>query len=229
MAVTLDVKFEKGGDVSSPSPFSFVSNAGTVAGTVSVGATHLFAVAQFDTAISSVGTVSVTWDQGGTNQAMTQITSSNDSGTNLSVFLFGLANPTSGAKTIQMTWTGSAESKYLGAVSVFGSSSWSDATTNTGNGTTTTITVPNVGANDMAINGRGDLNSSGPTWTVTTGTIDWEDHHFNTNSGQAHNSGSGTVAWNIGGSGVNWIMVGVRAVASAADSAHLLGCTGAGA
>jgi hypothetical protein len=52
--------------------------------------------------------VSVTWDSGGTNQAMTQIVSGNN-GSNGEAQLWGLVAPTSGNKTLAVSWTGNAE------------------------------------------------------------------------------------------------------------------------
>src|SRR5438552_310228 len=118
MAVALDTTFEKSA-ASQNSPFSYVSNAGTVAGAVGASATVLIAIFAINGSVANTGTVAVTWDQGGTNQAMTLI----GSGANVgiwSIYMFGLKSPTAGAKTIQVTYTGSSATVWLGAVSFTG-------------------------------------------------------------------------------------------------------------
>ncbi len=53
--------------------------------------------------------LTVTWDSGGTNQAMTQITGATASqGTVPTTVLFGLVNPVSGNKTLKASWTPTA-------------------------------------------------------------------------------------------------------------------------
>lgn len=51
--------------------------------------------------------VTMTWDSGGTNQAMTQIQSRND-GVNV-IFQFGLLNPAAGNLTLLISWTGATQ------------------------------------------------------------------------------------------------------------------------
>ena len=53
--------------------------------------------------------VSVHWDSTGTNQAMTQIVSGSDTSIDAEVQLWGLVAPTSGNKTLSVSWTGNAE------------------------------------------------------------------------------------------------------------------------
>ncbi len=52
---------------------------------------------------------SMTWDSGGTNQAMALITSALVSGSVAKLWLYGLVAPTSGAKTLSASWTGSSD------------------------------------------------------------------------------------------------------------------------
>ncbi len=51
--------------------------------------------------------LTVTWDNGGTNQACTLIGAINSGGINGRAVLYGLVAPTSGAKTLHVAWTGS--------------------------------------------------------------------------------------------------------------------------
>jgi hypothetical protein len=57
-----------------------------------------------NTAITSV---SVTWDNGGTNQAMTQVVTASNAGAE-NVWVFVLRSPTSGNKTALVSWTTAA-------------------------------------------------------------------------------------------------------------------------
>jgi hypothetical protein len=49
--------------------------------------------------------MTVHWDSGGTNQAMTLIGSVADAATSSKLYLWGLVNPTSGNKTLSASWT----------------------------------------------------------------------------------------------------------------------------
>ena len=55
--------------------------------------------------------LTVTWDSGGTNQTMTAVTGAivNDASNAATTVLYGLVNPTSGAKTLAVNWTTAVE------------------------------------------------------------------------------------------------------------------------
>ena len=53
--------------------------------------------------------LTATWDSAGTNQAMTSIKQYTATSTPMGVAIFGLINPTSGNKTLSVSWTGSKE------------------------------------------------------------------------------------------------------------------------
>ncbi len=69
--------------------------------TLGASATQLFVAVSYG---STVTITSVTWDQGGTNQAMTQIGTANSS--DFKTYLFGLMSPTTGTKTLQVVYSG---------------------------------------------------------------------------------------------------------------------------
>lgn len=70
--------------------------------TLAAGATALYV------SVSTLGTdtvSSVTWDQGGTNQAMTQIAAQVDTAAVSRVYLYKLLNPTTGTKTLRVVYS----------------------------------------------------------------------------------------------------------------------------
>jgi hypothetical protein len=85
--------------------------------------------------------VSVHWDSAGTNQAMTQIVSGSNIATNDEVQLWGLVAPTSGNKTLSVSWTGNAE-VFVTAVSFINVNQTGGATTFP-NSSATLVNTPN--------------------------------------------------------------------------------------
>lgn len=75
------------------------------------------------TSIGVPSPISVIWDSGGTNQAMTLVTSTQVSNTNSSTAcsIYGLIAPTSGNKNLVITWTGAgAPEGHAAAISFTG-------------------------------------------------------------------------------------------------------------
>lgn len=93
----------------------------------------------------SVTAISCTWDSGGTNQAASSITSIGNGAGGLSV-LFGLVAPTSGNKTLAVSWSGSSDCtcaaiSFTNANQTGGTTTFANAATNTGSSTGSTVTV----------------------------------------------------------------------------------------
>jgi hypothetical protein len=203
-AVSLDTKFEKGGN--SASPFSYVSNAGTVAGSVGANSNRcLIGYAGFRTITPT--SIAMTW----AGTSMTQIGTTLSDGTD-SIALFGLIAPATGAQTLSVSWTGGTSNPVvLGAVSLFNcdqTTGWQNNTSATGTGTSASITITTT-SGDMAIAGHVNNNATGTS--IATGTSDWTETAFNGNYAQAHNAASGAstaVAWTLGSS-VAWANIGV--------------------
>lgn len=171
----------------------------------------------------------VTWDSGGTNQAMTQITSNLNTRFNA---LYGLVNPTSGLKTLSIAWsngitgTQTGCASYAGASQAGGATTFYNSTTASGTGTAISVACPSIASGDMAMdNAEGDQGISTPTQTsiaIGSGGISF-------NEGLSRASGAGgsiTFGWTLGASAI-WtdICTGIKQVSSAL---HLLGTTGAG-
>jgi hypothetical protein len=145
--------------------------AATTPLTVAVGDTFLLFGVEEDT--STPGTVSAHWDTAGTNQAMTLIGSvqTNSAGaTPMSVALFGLVNPTSGAKNFSATFSsGGTTACYLLGVSFTGTSTVSVAAATLGfnaqniatSATATNTTSASIPSGDLAVAWWSDLNGAG--------------------------------------------------------------------
>lgn len=204
-AVTFDSAFEKG-SASQSSPFSFVSNAGTVAGTVGSNSNRILIGYVAFRSASPPTAVAMTWN----SVSMTQINSV-ESGL-FTILLFGLISPTTGNQTISCSWTGGTIQVVLGAISVYSadqSTGWSNANTNTGTSTSMTVAITTA-SGDMAVGGAMDNNSSSAT--ITAGTSDWNERAFDGNYQGAHNAASGSstnLSWTLGTSKA-WGVAGVR-------------------
>lgn len=214
MAVTFDAHFEKGSGTAS-SPFSYVSNAGTVAGSVGANSNRVLIVAVCFGFGSSAGSVTApTWS----GTSTTLITSA--STTNAQTFLYGLIAPATGAQTISVAWSGAASNIALGAVSLFNAdqtTGWHNSGTDTGTGTSASSTITSANG-DMAIASHCNDNASGTS--IGTGTSDWIETAFNGNYAEARNPASGastTIAWTLGSS-VAWANAKVDVIAFSGGS-----------
>lgn len=168
---------------------------------------------------------SVAWDSSGTNQAMTQIGSTQHNSTNNAyVALFGLVAPTSGNKTLKATWT-NIVSGYIDAIAFTGVDQTGGATTfynnnaATGSSAAPAVTITSA-SGDAAVDVTCGVvgNLSAPTQTQV----------FIDNStqpgGSSYNLGSASVSfgWTISGS-TAWVDFGVAIKAVAATGTVNLG------
>jgi hypothetical protein len=122
--------------------------------TITGGLTHSAMALVIFVENANVSGMSVTWDNGGTNQSMTQV------GTILhasdkQIFLFGLVAPTSGNKTAHLAWTGTAQvTVFAMSFSGVNQSSVASAFVNFNSGTFTgtslSLTITSA-ANDVAV------------------------------------------------------------------------------
>lgn len=213
MAATFDSTFEKGVAGGSSSPQSFVSNAGDVTGTVTANSDRaLIGYAAFDRAKVDVGTVTLTWDLGGTNQVMTEIISVDMSSPGC-VYLFGLKNPAAGNLTLQVAWTvSSGQTVTFGAISVYNVdqiTGWNNSGSDTGTGTSASSTVTTNSGDLVIVN---HINNNASSTTINQGTSAWVETDINENYAQGYKasaSGSEAVSWALGSS-VAWANVKVN-------------------
>lgn len=106
---------------------------------------------------------SVTWDFGGSAQAMTQIgtTQSDPTWTSRFVALFGLVDPASGNKTLRVVQTNSVATKhaaisFTGVDQAGGTTTFHDFTSASGTGVTLDITVPSAASEYIVVGTASD-------------------------------------------------------------------------
>jgi hypothetical protein len=164
------------------------------------------------------------WDSTGTPQTLTNIISAHETDSLAYAFLFGLAGPHTGNKTLALTWTNSIDytidaASFSGADQTGGATTFKNATSATGPSTPGTITVTSP-AGDMAV---ASFASNNATWsTASAGTLIFAD---NTNvSGAATylaGAGSTTMTVNQGGADI-WVAVGCDIAAFVAAATPVL-------
>jgi|SRR5215475_4275457 len=115
--------------------------------TISAGLTNSALIAHICFYEAPTTGVTVVWDPTGANQSLTQLGSVSAGGSFGQVELWGLVNPVAGNKVIRVTWTSAATRVFVcgtswsGVNQTGGATSFPNATTNTGSGTTTSVTV----------------------------------------------------------------------------------------
>lgn len=138
--------------------------------TVGSGSHRALAVLiNFDNAGMVVSAVSAVWDSGGTNQSMTQLVA----GLVEIPYIFGLAAPISGNKTLALSWSG-ASRIFVDAVSFINVDQTGGATSFPGaqvGSAVATLTVPSAAADMVICCGGGGT----PIGTLT-GTILYSDN-----------------------------------------------------
>lgn len=157
--------------------------------------------------------LTVTWDQGGTNQTMNQIVALNDLTANsCQSYLYGLLNPTSGNKTLRITWTGggtcvvdSMSFTNVNQSSIAAAFPWTG--TNTGNSTTATITL-NSGVNNICV-AMGDVQFNNTTFASHNGTLIFDNQNtFNDVSAEyMGGQASQTLTFGLGVTAFPWGMI----------------------
>ena len=210
--VSVNTYFEKGFTGSPASPQSFVSNAGTVAGTVAANANRvMICMVQFRAASSVTATPS--WN----GVAMTAINSINSDATSDYVGLWGLKNPASGNQSLSLTFTGTITNFSLGAICFDNAdqvTGWVDRgwTTGTSTGVTSTIST---GAGNAVLHFIANNNSAGAI-TTSPGTQIYTDTAFQGNAIAAYKlstSSSETIT-------TGWVTSAIQYVIGTVDILH---------
>lgn len=208
--VTLDSTFMHYRASGTLFPFSFVSNAGTVQGTVGSNPnTWLFVFAYIRLSVTNlvvpVSTIPVvTWDDGGTNQVMYRVGCVPLS-TDATLWLYALKDPTPGNKTLTISSTTSSGPELtVGAISVYNCVGYRNSGVDTGTGASNSDVASQSG--NMAIVGY--ANAAGSTSTIDHGTQLWENHTIVYNSALGYRvstSGLTSIGWQD--AGVAWAQV----------------------
>lgn len=214
MAVSLNTKFYSGSGATS-SPFFYVSNAGTVAGTVAANANRVM-IGQVGLRIGATPTsVAMTWN----SVSMNPITLANANDATDWVFLFGLIAPASGANTISVSWSGGNGVCTLGAAcfdSADQTTGWQNGGSDTGTNTGTVSSAVTTANGNAVFVAHTDNNAS--SLALSLGTAVFTETGFNGNWGAAYKLSTGaseTISW-LQGSSVAWAHAKVDVIAFAA-------------
>lgn len=212
MAVTFDTRFEKGANQASP--FSFVSNAGTVTGSVGANSNRVL-IGFLALRGIAASTATMTWN----SVAMTQIGAVFNDG-NTDMYLFGLIAPATGAQTLASTWTGGSGSPVvMGAVSLYNAdqtTGWQNNGSDTATGTNASSAVTSASGNMVVVGHANNNASSFDATDLTAGTSAWVDSAFDGNYAMAYRASSGvstTVTWTLESS-VIWANLKVDVIAA---------------
>lgn len=133
---------------------------------LTIGAqSNLALVVEINWAVAKAG-VTLTWDSGGTNQALTLIKTFTSASGYVSE-LWGLIAPTQGNKTLQIAWSAGTAAFVVAATSYFNVDQTGGVTTfygtATGNGTTTASVVLASATGDMTISSMSASTGTGTT------------------------------------------------------------------
>src|SRR5262245_28600062 len=155
----MSVAFDAAGTVNTSITFGSVSKSDT---SLTIGSGLSRALLVFVQLRGSVlaNVASVTWDSTGSPQALTRITSytnETDFSKAITIELWGLVNPTSGNKTLTVTWSSTSQTagailgiSFTGADQTGGTTTFANATTATdfsGASTTSSVTVSSAVGN----------------------------------------------------------------------------------
>jgi hypothetical protein len=169
--------------------------------------------------------VTATWDNGGTNQAMTSISSVANGG--ITTFVYGLRNPIAGNKTLQIAWTNTNEISAC-AISFTGVDQVSDATafphnnSSTGSSTTASLTITSASGNIPVTSMATAQLPSAPNQTqiyLNTAMVN------SYGAQRAAGSASVSFTWTITPTG-NWCMAGCDVAQVAAAGNPFVNSTG---
>lgn len=166
--------------------------------------------------------LTVTWDSGGTNQACTAIagTTNTTAGLSAGTILYGLVAPTSGNKTLAVSWSGAQEAhcaalSVTGADQTGGATTFPNGTTSGATATSSTITVTSASGNlpcALAIQNIGNWSTNNQTLILNDNT--------GPNVGQQTQRAAGastvTFTGGIGGGSFQYQTSGVDIAAAAA-------------
>lgn len=164
--------------------------------------------------------VTVTWDNGVSNQAMTLIASAVGAGAFGRAELWGLVNPVSGTKSLRAAWTGNSDALIDGVAwtsvnQTGGVTSFPNSTSATGNSTATLVTVTSAVGNATMDAVAILAVLSAPTKTQTF----LNNAPANVSAGGSRAAGAASVAHQWTGGVINqWVSVGTDILAAASNA-----------
>lgn len=192
--------------------------------TLTVGAgTQRALVCKIGWTVTTVSAITLTWDSGGTNQAMTAITGATATGTAALAKVYGLVAPTSGAKTLAAAWTTASDvtvecTSWTAVDQTGGATTFPNGTGATGTSTTSSVTVTSAVGNAVEAV-HVDTNAGCTCFTAVNNTQTFID---NTNADAAGNRAAGaatvTMTATISAS-TPWASAGTDILAAGAGAA----------
>lgn len=192
MAVAPDVT---GANLSTTSAGTSINYTGLTVGAGLSNGALVFGICFDDNRVTGI---SATWDNGGTNQAMTSVvTKATASGLNGLVALFALVNPTAGNKTLHVAWTQSSQSScaaasFTGVDQTGGTTSFAHQNSATGNTNTPTVAVTSA-TNNMVF--AVHSSAAAGTFSAVNNTQIFRDNALtNTSNGMNRAAGAASVS-----------------------------------
>lgn len=187
--------------VQSGSGTSLNFNNQTITGALSNSALVVFIT---QTTTTNLTGMTVTWDSGGTNQSMTQV--STFVGVNGQVWIFARLAPTSGNKTLALSWTGTGQ-VFVSSFSLSGVNQTNIATAFANAASATGATSPSIAvtsqANDLVASAWSSLGNFSGTFSGTgiysnNGGAVWD-------SAASYDPGAGSVTATAATSTNSWL------------------------
>jgi len=188
--------------------------------TVGAGATGLLVVVLFQ-ALSVIATsVTVTWDNGGTNQTLTNIRDDASPNVNGIIQLFGRVSPTTGNKTLHVAWTNSCPAvvtamSFSGGITTSVATAFSTGATNNGLSGSPSLSISGASGNiSVCVTDDTAGTSSGLT---ATGSSAWfsDSVEANLSTRGATAPSTATVSWSGSPASTEWVASGVDVIAAA--------------
>lgn len=218
MAVTFDATSPGATGDQTANAVNGLTGFTTTGGLVTVGSgSNRVLLVSLSLSLATASSVAVVWDQGGTNQAMTQIVTQTQTGGGCAL-LFGLVAPTAGNKNAKITWNNASSdicvngtswtgADQTGGATTFPHSTSAVATSSTAISLAVTSAVGNATQVCLATNG------SPSAATQTTTYLDTAPASESGAGSRAAGAASVTHAWSVTFS--SWVAVGTDILADA--------------
>lgn len=166
--------------------------------------------------------ITLTWDSGGTNQAMTSVNSQKENTWNRYIYIFGLLAPTTGNKTLAISWTTSSSGRvncvaFDGVLQTSIATAFTDAV-NANSNTANPSQAITTSSGDATVCGL--MASNGPSAESQTLIMRTSSGHgsstyaLSTGSSDTHSWTLGAITWGLAGIRINQVSAGGSAVRS---------------
>lgn len=211
MAVTFDATTPGATGDQTANAVNGITGFTTTGGLVTIGTgSNRVLVVSLSLSLATASSVAVVWDQGGTNQSMTQIKTANQTGGGCAL-LFGLVAPTSGNKDAKITWNNASSDICVNGTSWTGADQTGGATTfpNSTSAVATSSTAISLAVTSAVGNATQVCLATGGSPSAPTQTQTYLDTGPASESGagsRAAGAASVTHAWTV--TFTSWVAVG---------------------